>query len=216
MNPLKSAKDQTIDGILFLQDVFKRDCDKLEASWHERLVNDKPQVVKIYDKIPLVFDGLDRWPKTTNLLCWNCNRAVKKRPWFEPQSINPTSRGSVGTFISSEKLSREKDTKSNYCINVKGNFCSANCVMRNIITHSKDLAEKIDKINMLLFVYCIFTNMKVADIQPSPLVSELHQYGGTLSEMEYQKKIDDMNIPYNTNEDSSFSQSCKTFLNSLN
>jgi hypothetical protein len=67
MNRIKNAKRQTVDGILFLQGVFKTDCDKIEDFFHERLLNGTAES-KYYDKIPLTFTSLDTWLKETNLL----------------------------------------------------------------------------------------------------------------------------------------------------
>jgi hypothetical protein len=92
MDRIKSAKKQTIDGVLFLKGVYKNNCDRIEDFFHERLLHDADPKAKIFDKIPMVFTDLESWPKTTNLLCWTCRRAVKGRPWFEPQSIDPINK----------------------------------------------------------------------------------------------------------------------------
>ena len=215
MNRLKSAKKQTVDGVLFLQGVFKTDCDKIEDFFHERLLHGSEADAKIYDRIPLVFTNLETWPRSTNLLCWNCGRTVKSHPWFEPQSIGPAASGAVGEFVSSEKLNRSGVTCTNYYINVKGCFCSANCVMRHILTYSRDLADRINKTSMLLFVYEIFTGRAAVDILPAPHRTELVQYGGNLTEQDYQKKLDDANTLYMKIEGEKFLSGCKEFLTGL-
>jgi hypothetical protein len=215
MNRIKSAKKQTIDGVLFLQGVFKTDCDRVEDFFHERLLNGSYHESKIYDKIPLTFTNLNDWPKSTNLLCWNCRRSVKGRPWFEPQSIDPMARGKSGEFISSENLNRSGKKTAEYCINAKGCFCSPNCVMRHIITFSRDLADRLNKIAMLLFVYEIFTGVKINDIHPSPLVTELEIYGGVLTEQDYQKIIEDANSAIAKQESMEFVNNCKSFFSRL-
>ena len=65
MNKIKIAKKQTLDGILFLQGVFKKDCKRVEDFFHERLLHDGSTENKMYDKIPLVFTGIDAWIKNT-------------------------------------------------------------------------------------------------------------------------------------------------------
>jgi hypothetical protein len=191
---------------LFLQGVYKNDCDKIEDFFHKRLLNTNDS--KNYDKIPLVFYNLDSWIKKTNLLCWNCHRVPKSVPWFEPQSIDVTSKGSIGNLVTSDKLVRNHNTVE-YCINVKGIFCSCNCVMRYILINSKNLPDKINKISMLHILHEIFTGKKVIEIEPAPLVTDLVQYGGNLTEIEYQKKIDDFNNLKNNNDN--FINNCKAY-----
>lgn len=41
-----------------------------------------------YGEIPKRFNGVTNWPKTTNLLCWNCDRSVIGFPRFIPDSAN--------------------------------------------------------------------------------------------------------------------------------
>lgn len=215
MNRIKNAKKQTIDGILFLQGVFKTDCDRIEDFFHERLLHGTDSDAKIFDKIPMIFTDLESWPLTTNLLCWNCRRSIKGRPWFEPQSIDPINRGKPGEFIPSSNLNRSGRIRESYCINVKGCFCSPNCVMRHIQTFSKDLADRLNKISMLLFVYEIFIGNKVTDIQSAPLITDLAQYGGSMTEQEYQKKIDDANSTSSKMENITFVKNCKDFFSKL-
>ncbi len=215
MNRIKSAKKQTVDGVLFLPGVYKTDCDRIEDFFHERLLHGSDADAKIFDKIPMIFTDLDSWPKSTNLLCWNCRRSVKGRPWFEPQSIDPLHRGNPGEFIPANKLDKSGAKTAAYCINVKGCFCSPNCVMRHILTFAKDLADRLNKISMLLFVYELFVGRKVADIQPSPLITEMVQYGGPYSEQEYQKKIDDANSALAKQENLTFVNNCKNFFSRL-
>ncbi len=215
MNRIKNAKKQTVEGILFLQGVFKTDCDRIEDFFHERLLHGNDADAKIFDKIPMIFTDLDTWPKSINLLCWNCRRSIKGRPWFEPQSIDPINKGKVGEFIPSKNLNRTGIVQESYCINVKGCFCSANCVMRHIHIFSKDLADKLNKISMLLFVYEIFTGNRVVSIQPAPLITDMVQYGGTLTDQEYQKKIDEYNSDLLKQENTSFVNNCRSFFSRL-
>ncbi len=215
MNRIKNAKKQTIDVVLFLPGVFKTDCDRIEDFFHERLLHGSDVGAKIFDKIPMIFTDLDSWPKTTNLCCWNCRRSIKGRPWFEPQSIDPLHKGKTGEFISSSKLDRTGIRDRTYCINVKGCFCSPNCVMRHILIFSKDLADRLNKISMLLFLYELFVGQKVVDIQPSPLITDMVQYGGSLSEQEYQKKIDDANALLTKQENTTFVNNCRNFFSRL-
>ncbi len=210
MNRIKSAKKQNIDGILFLQGVFKKDCKRLEEFFHERLLHESAGEIKMYNKIPLVFTGLDTWPKNTNLKCWNCDRIFKSTPWFEPQSIDPLSKGSVGILLSGDEIKKAQN-KDTCCISVKGNFCGPNCTMRHIITYSKNLAEKLNKIAMLLYLHTIFTGVTVPDITPAPERMEMEQYGGRMTMMEYQKKLDEMASYYFKKDDELFANNCKLY-----
>ena len=215
MNKIKIAKKQSIDGILFLQGVFKSDCGRIEDFFHERLLhgNDKPK--KIYDKLPIVFTGINTWPTSTNLLCWSCTLPFHTKPWFEPQSINPVSTGNVGEYIDSDKLDRSGIIKNKYNINVRGCFCSQNCVMRHIITYSKSMSERLDKKFMLLFLCEIMTGVKITNVDPSPPHTDLVQYGGDKTEAEYKKKIEDLNNAHLRRENELFITNCKTYLNTI-
>ena len=215
MNRIKNAKKQTIDGILFLPGVFKTDCDRMEDFFHDRLLHGSEPDTKIFDKIPMTFTNLEAWPKTTNLLCWNCRRTIKGRPWFEPQSIDPLYKGKYGEFIKSNNLNRSGSRDNTYCINVKGCFCSPNCTMRHILTFSKDLADRINKISMLLFVYELFVGKQITDIYPAPLITDMIQYGGQLSEQDYQKKIEDANSSSAKQESMTFINNCKNVFSRL-
>ena len=257
MNRIKSAKQQSIDGILFLQGVFKKDCKRVEDFFHERLLHDTSAENKMYDKIPLVFTGINNWIKSTNLLCWNCSRCFKGRPWFEPQSIDPLNHKAKTNDNPAENNGRDKttDTKLNdnpaenkgcdkttdnklntshsikyinkhnkqstgntpttkheYCINIKGNFCSPNCVMRYILTNTRDMAERHNKTAMLKFVYELFTGVFIHDICPSPPHSDMIQYGGHMSVIDYQKKIEELGSNYMKLEDANFINNCKLFI----
>lgn len=193
---IKNAKKNAIDGVLFLQGVFKRDCKKIEDFLTDKLLGEGHHAV--YDHIPIYFTGLDTHPKTTNLLCWNCCRSFKTRPWFEPQSIDPHKQ--------SGKI----------CISIKGNFCSPNCVRRHINTYTLDLYDRLNKISMLKIVYEIFNGRPILDIQPAPPHTDMIQFGGSLNLSEYQKKIDEIDIEYeNEVNDSSFANICKNYMENI-
>jgi hypothetical protein len=214
MSRIKNAKKQSICGVLFLQGVFKTDCDRIEDFFHDRLLHGNNKPKKMYDKIPIVFTGLDAWPTHTNLLCCNCTLAIHSRPWFEPQSINPVSVGTVGTYINVDNINKY-EVKNSYCINTKGCFCSPNCVMRYILNFSKAMSDRLDKIFMLLFVYEIFTGVKISSIDPAPQLTELVQYGGDKTEAEFKKIIEDLNNLQLRQENELFVSNCKTYLNTL-
>jgi hypothetical protein len=214
MNRIKNAKKQSIGGVLFLQGVFKTDCDRIEDFFHDRLLHGNSKPKKLYDKLPIVFTGLDMWPTHTNLLCCNCTLSIQSRPWFEPQSINPVSTGPVGNYIKCSDINKSVITNK-YNINTKGCFCSSNCVMRNILNFSKSMSDRIDKIFMLLFVYEIYTGVKIPSIEPAPQFTELVQFGGDKTESELRKQIDELNNTQLRKENELFISNCKTYLNTL-
>ena len=211
MNRIRSAKKHTIDGVLFLKGVYKKDRKKIEDFFATRLLGEEHTDIKRYDRIPLTFTSLDKHPKTSNLACWACCRYFKGRPWFEPQSIDITSKGNIGQIIPRENLV-ETQVARNYCIAIKGNFCSANCVRRHINTHTRDMSDRLNKIAMLKFVYEIFVGRSIADIQPSPPHTDMQQYGGHLTNNEYQKKIDESDATYQKDlSENSFANICSEF-----
>lgn len=212
MNRIKSAKKQTIDGILFLQGVYKKDCKRVEDFFHERLLHDASHETKMYDKVPLVFTGINTWLKSTNLLCWTCNRSFKGRPWFEPQSIDPLNNSAHNKSLTNAQI-KTASKKHDFCINIKGNFCSPNCVMRHILNNTRDMSDRLNKIAMLKFVYELFTGVVIHDIHPSPPHTDMVQYGGHMTPQEYQKKIEELGSNYLKLEDENFINNCKIFIN---
>ena len=208
MDRLKSIKS-TIDGVLFLQGVFKTDCKRIEEMFQDKLMSENKAPVEMtnYDKIPTYFTTLSEWTKTTNLACWYCNRTFKTRPWFEPQSIEPLND-------SSEK---KNDTSENaVIIAVHGVFCSCNCVRAYINLHTSSLSDRLNKIAMLKYVYEIFNGKSIPDIQPSPPPTEMLMYGGSLSSTQYQQKIDHLDVAYMKElEDNNFASICNIYINTI-
>jgi len=184
---------QTHDGVLFLQGVFKKDCSHIEDMFQNQLLHEDQQteVMKSYEKIPIVFTSLSTWSNSTNLLCWHCHRTFKGRPWFEPQSIEPVSEGPIGVLLNGAEL-KKVFNKKNIFVVTRGNFCRSNCVRSYIDLNTHDLAERINKINMLKFIYEIFTGQPVTNIYPAPPPTDMIQYGGSLTTNEYQQKLDSL------------------------
>lgn len=211
MSALKS-KTYVPQHVLFIQGAFKRNCN-LPDMTHESLISGlrSPLDTKIYDKIPVNFISVDTWFKSTNICCWFCSRHFKTRPWFEPQSIEPLYEVSSGGMLSSKDLNNPSN-KKNTSIVIMGIFCSCNCVRSFIDTYTKDLADRHNKIEMLKYVYELFNGKKISDIQPSPSPTEMIQYGGYLTSVEYQQKIDQLDIAYQKElEDNNFSSLCNMF-----
>jgi hypothetical protein len=218
MERLRSIKRNTYSGVLFLQGVFKKDCKKMEDIFQDRLISDVTVITeqKIYDKIPVNFTKLNLWPKFTNLSCWFCSRFFKNRPWFEPQSIEPISDGTVGNILSNIQTNSGSYKKSVSIVTL-GIFCTCNCVRSYIDLHTHDIAEKLNKISMLKFVYEIFKGVNIPDIQPSPAPTCMVQYGGSITNFEYQRIINNLNSAYiHELADNNFANICSVYLKKLN
>lgn len=195
MDKFKLIKRDVCAGALFLQGVFKKDCKCIEDMFQEKIFQEKTPG-HVYDKIPAIFNSIANWPKTTNLLCWFCNRSFKSVPWFEPQSIEPAIEQSDGKILSGADLHKSKPVKT-LSIIPHGNFCSCNCVRAHIDLHTVDMSEKINKISMLGYLYELFTGKSIDEIQPAPHPSIMIQYGGSISPQEYQEKLNNLdNLDY--------------------
>jgi hypothetical protein len=218
MEKIKSVKLNSCGGVLFLQGVFKRDCKRMEEIFQDRLMHDTVpiQESKIYDKIPVNFTSILLWPKYTNLLCWFCNRSFRNRSWFEPQSIEPISEGHVGKLLSCDEIKNSVNVKGVSIVTL-GVFCTCNCVRAYIDLYTKDLSERLNKIAMLKFVYELYNGKCIPDIQPSPSPTCMVHYGGNITPIEYQKKIDQLDISYiHELEDNNFANICSIYLGKLN
>jgi hypothetical protein len=185
MNFIKNKTNSiNYDNILFIQGVFI-------DNKTDTVTPDKKR--KVYDKIPIIFKDLDTWPKTTNIKCWFCTLNFEGVPWFEPQSIEPLVE-STGAIIT------ETTTKKKVSMIVKGFFCSCNCVIANILTHTKVLSDVINKTSMLLYLYEIMTGKPTTYLESSPPHTDMEQYGGSLSILEYQRVLKSLNKLNNINE----------------
>lgn len=223
MDRIKNIKASNNTCTLFLQGVFKKDCQKLEDMLRNKIMTENPmntQDVKQYDKIPVIFTSVASWLKSTTIPCWFCTRNFKSRPWFEPVSIEPYGDSTESNFITTKNKDEAsvitqyyacsfRPPKKTFVIGVNGVFCSGNCVRAFINLHTKDITERCNKIEMLKFVYELFTGNKIPDIQPSPPPYEMLKFGGTYTELAYQQKIDGLDPAYVRElEDNNFSSLC--------
>jgi hypothetical protein len=215
-----SNKNINDNSVLFLAGVYKSDFQKFDDMIQDKILSENPisQNIISYDKIPTLFTTLNNWPKSTNILCWRCNRSFKKRPWFEPQSIEPISdntTGNVGKMLNEIDLKKSINIKG-VCITTLGVFCSCNCVQAYINIYSRDIIDKINKTEMLRFVYEIFTGKKIPDIQPSPSPMIMIHFGGDKTEQEYQQIIESLDMAYIRElEDNNFAAICQVYARKL-
>lgn len=207
-----SKKPYVPQSMLFLQGVFKRDCSRPDEYTPDNFPYQTPiPGTKSYDKIPVNFISIETWFKTTNIHCWYCSRGFKGRPWFEPQSIEPICESSNGGLLNRQQLMNSNNKKSTSIV-ITGIFCSCNCVRAYIDLHTKDIADRHNKVEMLKYVYQLFNGKKIADIQASPSPMEMTKFGGYLTESEYQQKIESLDASYQKElEDNNFASLCNMF-----
>ncbi len=187
-----NSSDRTVSKkiykFLFLQGVYKQDCQLMEDKFHERLLENTMTVeTKIYDKIPAIYSGISTWPKKSNLLCWFCHLGFKSIPWFEPLYIEMFNEGDVGKL--NNKLSECRDIRIR-CIGVSGVYCSCSCVVAHIMSHVHNMSDRQEKLEILKLVYTEFTGQEAADLVPSYPPTEMVQYGGLWTVMQYKVKQD--------------------------
>jgi len=182
---LLKSDDQHKSKILFIKGVFIDDIleiDKLIDNRMNNLSNDlfdhKSKIIDsienskevIYDKLPNVFYSFEKWPKSTNLHCWNCDCKFKNVPVFVPKSIEPPD-------------------EDKYFIRTTGCFCCFNCAASYINIYVRDMNSVREKQMMLNYLYEIFHDKKIIHISSSPSKFMMKKYGGTLTINEYKTKI---------------------------
>lgn len=115
----------------------------------------------IYQRIPKVFKMGDRYPESTNLLCWNCDRSFRGMPIFVPLSVN-----------------------DNLEFKVEGNMCSFNCTYSWIDTHySGDMRNRLK--DRLYLLYEVVTGKRGCVILPAPSKTLQKKYGGDLETSQF-------------------------------
>jgi hypothetical protein len=134
-----------------------------------------PESIYPDDKIPYKFTGLEDWPYSTNLHCWQCSRTHADRPKFLP------------TYL------REAENECGIEIGVCGTFCSFACVALWITIHFTGKEElRWRAQDNLCLVYRIFTGHFIDRIRPAPHITELRRYGGDLDDDAFSKKMRDI------------------------
>lgn len=139
--------------ILFLPGVFLKDCPKPEDESSEEIIEldddldsiatdvtaletvVKVPVIKKYDTLPTQFTSREKWPTSTNLLCWYCSTSFSNFPWAVPVtcSKNLISDDSDVTDVSDTSLLVSIGTfKETLVMDVHGNFCSCSCALTYI------------------------------------------------------------------------------------
>jgi hypothetical protein len=171
--------------ILFLRGCFISDCSSIEDLFDEHLVNqsllDNNYDIKDipFDRIEKQFTTMENWIKKTNIKCWSCDCNFHNIPIFIPSSIERSDV--VG------QLTGSMDTL--------GNFCSWNCaslyINMNFISN-----EKWERHELLKLLYKIFTGNDINEIVQSPPKTIMKQYGGKITQQEYQNILIKLNDSY--------------------
>jgi hypothetical protein len=131
-----------------------------------------------YNEIPSTFTCMQSWIKSTNLLCWHCDRSVKSIPWFVPNEIY-------------------SDKEGKRVIEPFGNFDKVNCVQAFINDHYHGTQHDMLTKNLLM-LYETFMNRRVPLIKPSPPRTIMKKYCGDsgITSEEYEKMIVEINSDY--------------------
>jgi len=162
--------------ILYIENVFIKDCNNIDDILKQKLLNNNEKSKHKtfnYSNIPSIFNIIDNWIKDTNIKCWYCTLPFKTQPVFIPKNIEPS--------------------QNNINIKVFGCFCSFSCSMSYINIHYTKLSDKIDKTNMLIYLYNEFYKKPITYIEPSPSLYLMEQYGGNLTISEYKQLISKLN-----------------------
>ena len=97
----------SLPKILFIKGVFKRDCvsgDFVEKKVMDELndnlsldverisvtreMNINTKIEMYCNKLPCIFETLEKWPKRTNLVCWHCSLPFDTIPVLFLKSSN--------------------------------------------------------------------------------------------------------------------------------
>jgi hypothetical protein len=169
-----NIKEYKLSKILFIKGVFLNNCTPIDDLFEQQLMDqitaDKP-IIK-YDKLPSTFTSIDKWTKTVNIQCWNCNLMFDTIPVFIPLSVEVVSC-------------------DNYNIGVEGCFCSFTCASYFIDIKYKKIYDNINKKNMLKLLWKIFhksTNM-IKFFSNAPCKYNMIHYGGDRSIKDFKSEI---------------------------
>lgn len=165
-------------NILFLKGISMNDIIQVEDIYQKELLNNingninNAESNTIYEKIPKHFKCLDEWVKNTNIRCWYCSLKFKNTPWFIILNTNSTAEGNL--------------------YDIYGNFCSAGCLQGFVNIHY-ERRKNFDIYESIKFLYKLFYNKKIKEIQHSPNKYNLKIYGGDLEIIDYQREIQKIN-----------------------
>lgn len=141
-----------------------------------KYVPEAPRVVtSVYTDMPRIFTSVDKWPKSSNRKCWNCDLVPIDYPRFIPVKLFPD--GSCETY---------------------GHFCEWNCAVR-YVQHEMPKDAQWDSLRLIGLYESKFTAKPQREkIPPAPSKTIMRQYcgDGGLSEQEYRERIAALNNEY--------------------
>ena len=163
--------------VLFIKDIFIKDCVPVDDLFDEKIMDQLEDPIKInmYTPLPRLFYDMKRWVKKTDLKCFYCDRNFNKVPVFIPKTIEPG--------------------RESYIMVTEGCFCSFNCAVSYIDIYYPKIHDNLNKKNMLKLLYKVFTGRTISEIPKAPLKYKLIQYGGNLSNQEYESLLGDLSDP---------------------
>lgn len=188
-------KVKKIPKVLFIKGVFKKDCmtdDIFDKKIMESISEDNRSISFLeqddlnldYVKLPNTFEHIDAWPKSTNLLCWNCHQSFNGIPVFIPSVIEPiTTKESL--FDNKRTMGDQK-----FVIGVYGIFSSFGCAFSYIDTHNYTLTERIEMYNKLNLLHKLFYGTKIKDISYFPSIFNTKPYGGNMNLDEFRMEME--------------------------
>jgi hypothetical protein len=133
-----------------------------------------------WDELPAIFRSPQRWPKRSNLHCWNCDQSFTTVPRFIPTYIREIPLASFGLETCCVSIE----------IGVHGVFCSFSCATSHVNSafRTRDEIERAE--HKLRFLYWICTGKYAIRFVPAPIKTSMQQYGGHLSTTQYRDLID--------------------------
>ncbi|HVE12697.1 MAG TPA: hypothetical protein VNI01_04835, partial [Elusimicrobiota bacterium] len=128
--------------------------------------------VTVTERVPATFTGLETWPASTSLLCWECGFAIEGRPCFVPTYVRDGGDGRIEMGVDNLE-------------------CSFPCAARRIAVRlAGDFARLARARDLLQILFFLFSGRELhLPIQAAPERTRLRQFGGDLDESEFRAKI---------------------------
>jgi hypothetical protein len=165
---LMNEEYDEVPEFLFIRGVYLAECKRIDQILEEHLLGDGlPEVNdKVFDQLPLVYEGLATWPVTTNTWCWYCAKTFDGVPLFVPKTIEP-------------------DADNKYTMTREGCFSSWPCAASYIDREYPRIRDNSEKKNMLKFLYNDMMGKPIINIPSAPNRFDMSRFGGPMSEEEF-------------------------------
>lgn len=157
--------------IIFLKGVFVKDLTTTVQDMFYDTLNESIVIAETikYDKFPRKFINLENWPKTLNILCYNCDLTYDTLPI--PVGENMKLYGTEPHFDVNEVC------------------CCFNCAMSLV---SKSTHKKWEKEQNLITLYQIMKGKPPKVIEEAPSRYKMKKYGGEWTEEFYKETLKDL------------------------